>query len=203
MQRGCAQHAVTPFSLRALSCYLLLSGLLPPSGGEMLLCGESILTEGGLDRATGLIGVCPQFDVLWGELTGLEHLLVAAHVKGLPGAEVGAPCVCIIVVVAQLLLLLSQYIHCWRVWASPLLIKRECLCLPDAVVVRGPLGWQEGTPLLRSAQQRTVTFYAHGRTLASWHACFSQSSMRPQHQQVSSRGLLCGRRGAAPLVFLS
>jgi ABC-type multidrug transport system ATPase subunit len=55
----------------------------------MLLCGESILTEGGLDRATGLIGVCPQFDVLWGELTGMEHLLVAAHVKGLPWAEVG------------------------------------------------------------------------------------------------------------------
>jgi ABC-type multidrug transport system ATPase subunit len=65
------------------------AGLLPPSGGEMLLCGESILTEGGLDRATGLIGVCPQFDVLWGELTGLEHLLVAGHVKGLPWAEVG------------------------------------------------------------------------------------------------------------------
>jgi hypothetical protein len=56
----------------------------------MLLCGESILTEGGLDRATGLIGVCPQFDVLWGELTGMEHLLVAAHVKGLPWGEVGA-----------------------------------------------------------------------------------------------------------------
>jgi ABC-type multidrug transport system ATPase subunit len=55
----------------------------------MLLCGESILTEGGLDRATGLIGVCPQFDVLWGELTGREHLLVAGHVKGLPWTQVG------------------------------------------------------------------------------------------------------------------
>lgn len=55
----------------------------------MLVCGESILTEGGLDRATGLIGVCPQFDVLWGELSGREHLLVAGHVKGLPWAQVG------------------------------------------------------------------------------------------------------------------
>lgn len=65
------------------------AGLLPPSGGEILLCGASILTEGGLERATGLIGVCPQFDVLWGELTGSEHLLVAGHVKGLPWAQVG------------------------------------------------------------------------------------------------------------------
>lgn len=52
------------------------------------MCGESILTEGGLDRATGLIGVCPQFDVLWGELTGWEHLIVAGHVKGLPWTQV-------------------------------------------------------------------------------------------------------------------
>lgn len=74
-------------TMHAMS-YSVCAGLLPPSGGEMLLCGESILTEGGLDRATGLIGVCPQFDVLWGELTGLEHLLVAAHVKGLPWAQV-------------------------------------------------------------------------------------------------------------------
>jgi hypothetical protein len=74
--------------LLLLLLLLAPAGLLAPSSGEMLLCGESILTEGGLDRATGLIGVCPQFDVLWGELTGVEHLLVAGHVKGLPWAEV-------------------------------------------------------------------------------------------------------------------
>jgi hypothetical protein len=34
------------------------------------------------------VGVCPQFDMLWGELTGLEHLVVAGHVKGLPFSEV-------------------------------------------------------------------------------------------------------------------
>jgi hypothetical protein len=34
------------------------------------------------------VGVCPQFDMLWGELTGLEHLGVAGHVKGLPFSEV-------------------------------------------------------------------------------------------------------------------
>ena len=30
------------------------------------------------------MGVCPQFDVLWGELTAREHLLLFADVRGLP-----------------------------------------------------------------------------------------------------------------------
>lgn len=27
------------------------------------------------------MGVCPQFDVLWGELTGLEHLRLYGRIK--------------------------------------------------------------------------------------------------------------------------
>lgn len=54
----------------------------------MLVCGESVCTEGGLDRIRPQIGVCPQFDVLWGELTGLEHLVISGHVKGLPFTQV-------------------------------------------------------------------------------------------------------------------
>ena len=27
------------------------------------------------------MGVCPQFDVLWGELTGQEHLIIYGHLK--------------------------------------------------------------------------------------------------------------------------
>ena len=30
------------------------------------------------------MGVCPQFDVLWNELTGLEHLIIFGYMKGLP-----------------------------------------------------------------------------------------------------------------------
>jgi hypothetical protein len=66
------------------------TGLLAPSGGEMLVCGESILREGGLERARANIGVCAQFDCLWLELTGLENLVVAGHIKGLPWREVCA-----------------------------------------------------------------------------------------------------------------
>jgi ABC-type multidrug transport system ATPase subunit len=54
----------------------------------MLVCGESLASEGGLDRVRSQIGVCAQFDVLWAELTGLEHLVVAGHVKGIPPSQV-------------------------------------------------------------------------------------------------------------------
>ena len=36
--------------------------------------------DGGLDAARAVTGVCPQFDVLWGCLTGREHLQVGACV---------------------------------------------------------------------------------------------------------------------------
>lgn len=64
------------------------SGILAPSAGDMLVCGESVCTEGSLDRIRSQVGVCPQFDMLWGELTGMEHLVVAGHVKGLPFSTV-------------------------------------------------------------------------------------------------------------------
>jgi ABC-type multidrug transport system ATPase subunit len=40
------------------------------------------------------MGVCPQFDILWNELTGNEHLSIYAHVKGLPRRKVRV-CVCV------------------------------------------------------------------------------------------------------------
>lgn len=67
---------------------VLCAGILEPHAGDMLVCGESVCTEGGLDRIRPLIGVCPQFDVLWPELTGMEHLVISGHVKGLPFSEV-------------------------------------------------------------------------------------------------------------------
>jgi hypothetical protein len=35
------------------------------------------------------MGVCPQFDVLWDELSGREHLTIYGHIKGLKFSEVG------------------------------------------------------------------------------------------------------------------
>ena len=55
-----------------------------PSQGDALVCGLSVRDPPSLDRVRALTGICPQFDVLWGPLTGREHLLLLADVRGLP-----------------------------------------------------------------------------------------------------------------------
>jgi hypothetical protein len=64
------------------------AGALPPTAGDALIYGESLCGEGGLDRVRSLMGVCPQFDVLWNELSGTEHLTIYGHIKGLKFSEV-------------------------------------------------------------------------------------------------------------------
>ncbi|PSC73883.1 ABC transporter A family member 2 isoform B [Micractinium conductrix] len=64
----------------------VLTGVQPFSGGDALVCGESIASGSGMDRVRPLMGVCPQFDVLWEQLTGREHLDVFGAIKGLPTA---------------------------------------------------------------------------------------------------------------------
>ncbi|KFM28559.1 ABC transporter A family member 2 [Auxenochlorella protothecoides] len=54
--------------------------------GDALVYGTSIASSGGMARTRPIMGVCPQFDVLWDELTGLEHLHVFAAIKGIPAA---------------------------------------------------------------------------------------------------------------------
>jgi ABC-type multidrug transport system ATPase subunit len=61
----------------------LLTGLLPISSGDATVCGHS-LVAGELPAIRRLMGVCPQFDILWGELTAEEHLRLFAALKGLP-----------------------------------------------------------------------------------------------------------------------
>lgn len=62
-----------------------LTGVIPASGGDALVYGEVLSSSGGMDRIRSMMGVCPQFDVLWSELTGLEHLTIYGNIKGLPG----------------------------------------------------------------------------------------------------------------------
>jgi ABC-type multidrug transport system ATPase subunit len=52
--------------------------------GDVLVYGDSIGTYAGMGDVRQIMGVCPQFDVLWPELTGREHLLLFASIKGLP-----------------------------------------------------------------------------------------------------------------------
>lgn len=67
-----------------------LTGVLPPTGGDALVYGESITNPGSMERIRSVMGVCPQFDVQWGELTGAEHLYIYGRVKGLAASDVKA-----------------------------------------------------------------------------------------------------------------
>lgn len=58
-----------------------LTGVVAASGGDALVYGEALSSPGGVDRIRSVMGVCPQFDVLWNELTGIEHLRIYGNIK--------------------------------------------------------------------------------------------------------------------------
>jgi len=60
----------------------MLTGALMPSAGEAVVYGELLQSAGGLDRIRAMMGVCPQFDVLWPMLSGREHMRLYGILKG-------------------------------------------------------------------------------------------------------------------------
>ncbi|KAJ4782698.1 ABC transporter A family member 2 [Rhynchospora pubera] len=68
-----------------ISC---LTGITPITGGDALVYGHSVASSVGMAKIRRLIGVCPQFDILWDALTGQEHLELFANIKGLPPSEI-------------------------------------------------------------------------------------------------------------------
>ena len=59
----------------------ILCGLLRPSSGDALVAGLSIRTQ--MSRIHSMIGVCPQHDVLWPDLSVRDHLMFYARLKGI------------------------------------------------------------------------------------------------------------------------
>lgn len=59
----------------------MLTGLYQPNSGNAWIAGFSIKTE--LDQVQLQMGVCPQFDILWPDLTVEEHLYFYARLKGI------------------------------------------------------------------------------------------------------------------------
>ena len=59
----------------------MLTGLYRPDGGDAWIGGFSITED--LEQVQLYMGVCPQFDILWPELTVHEHLLFYARLKGI------------------------------------------------------------------------------------------------------------------------
>lgn len=66
----------------------VMVGLYAPTSGTVLIDGHDITTD--LGAARNSLGLCPQFDVLWGSLTVEEHLQFFGRLKGLSGKELSA-----------------------------------------------------------------------------------------------------------------
>lgn len=68
----------------AINC---LTGITPVTSGDAFIYGNSIRNSVGMSNIQKMIGVCPQFDILWDALSGQEHLYIFASIKGLPPAS--------------------------------------------------------------------------------------------------------------------
>jgi ABC-type lipoprotein export system ATPase subunit len=66
----------------------MLSGMTSLSGGECTIYGKSVRDSMASIRHE--VGVCPQHDILWSDLTAREHLLFYGHFQGMSSAAVRA-----------------------------------------------------------------------------------------------------------------
>ncbi|KAF9413574.1 hypothetical protein BGZ94_000677 [Podila epigama] len=60
----------------------LLTGLYKPTAGTAYVAGADIRSNMAMVHAK--IGVCPQHDILWGDLTVADHLLFYSRLRGIP-----------------------------------------------------------------------------------------------------------------------
>ncbi|KAL4593276.1 ATP-binding cassette sub-family A member 3 [Arapaima gigas] len=65
----------------------MLTGLFPPTSGCAFINGYDICQDMALVRRS--LGLCPQHDVLFDNLTVEEHLLFYVQLKGYPHAKIG------------------------------------------------------------------------------------------------------------------
>jgi len=63
----------------------MLTGLYPPEKGNAWIGGYSIIDH--IHSVHTVLGVCPQFDLLWSDLTVEEHLYFYVRIKGIPANQ--------------------------------------------------------------------------------------------------------------------
>lgn len=59
--------------------------MVPPSSGKAYINGYNIVTETA--RARKSLGICPQHNVLFPDLTVAEHIIFYSRLKGVPKTE--------------------------------------------------------------------------------------------------------------------
>lgn len=73
--RGTCVLYYANFSIRCAT-----TGMIAPTSGEAVINGMSIRNQMGRIRQN--LGVCPQFDILWPDISVKEHLELYAAIKG-------------------------------------------------------------------------------------------------------------------------
>ncbi|XP_065877068.1 ABC transporter A family member 2 [Euphorbia lathyris] len=67
-----------------------LTGITTVTNGDALVYGNSIRSSVAMSNIRRLIGVCPQFDILWDALSGEEHIHLFASIKGLHPSSINS-----------------------------------------------------------------------------------------------------------------
>jgi len=65
----------------------MLVGLIPPTSGDAFMCGEQCISR-DMQSIRKDLGVCPQHDILFPELTAMQHLQLFASFKGVPSSKI-------------------------------------------------------------------------------------------------------------------
>jgi ATP-binding cassette, subfamily A (ABC1), member 3 len=66
----------------------MLTGMIRPTSGTALISGKDITTD--MTSVRGSLGLCPQHNILFGELTVREHIMFYARLKGLHQTKIDA-----------------------------------------------------------------------------------------------------------------
>ena len=60
----------------------MLTGLISITDGDAFILGYNVKSE--IEKIRSFIGICPQHDLFWSNLTAYEHLSLYASIKGIP-----------------------------------------------------------------------------------------------------------------------
>ena len=63
----------------------MLCGFLKPTSGDAIIFGKSIRDD--INEIRSMMGVCPQHDILFKDLTAKEHIELYAGIKCIPQEE--------------------------------------------------------------------------------------------------------------------
>jgi ABC-type multidrug transport system ATPase subunit len=64
----------------------MLTGIIGPSEGYAKICGLDIRHD--QEKIRKIIGLVPQFDILWNQLTAMEHMIMFSKIKGVPHEKI-------------------------------------------------------------------------------------------------------------------